>query len=338
MTSRRIVSFGEVLLRLSAPDSELLLQSPRLSVHVGGAEANVAVSLACLGLDSAMVSVVAGNALGAAAIGELRRRGVDVSGIARADGRMGLYFLTPGAVTRPSEVLYDRAASAFAEAAPDRIDWPAQLKGAAWLHLSGVTPAIGPNAAAAAIGAAKAAEAAGVPLSFDGNYRPTLWAAWQGDGPALLAELLSRATIAFADERDIGLVLGRTFDGTTPRERLRRAAGAAFAAWPALQRIACTTRLQHAVGAHDLSAVMITRESEFDAPAVSLSGIVDRIGGGDAFAAGVLFGLTTGLADEESLRFGLAAACLKHATPGDFNLASAAEVRAAMQGGFDVRR
>lgn len=338
MTPGRVVCFGEILLRLSAPVGEVLLQTPRLAAHIGGAEANVAVSLARLGLPSAMVSVVPDNALGRTARDELRRHGVDVSGVATAAGRMGVYFLTPGAVTRPSEVLYDRAGSAFAEAAPEAIDWGVQLQGAEWLHLSGVTPAIGPNAAAAAIRAAAAAEAAGVKLSFDGNYRAKLWAAWAGDGPRLLGEILSRAAIAFADERDIALVLGRSFEGGSAQDRLMRAADAAFAAWPRLQRIACTHRVQHAVGTHDLSACLVTRAGVVTADAVPLAGIVDRIGGGDAFAAGVLYGLSTGMADREALRFGLAASCLKHSIMGDFNLSSAADVRAMLDGGLDVRR
>lgn len=338
MSDGRVACFGELLLRLSAPGHELLLQTPRLDVHVGGAEANVAVGLARLGRPAAMISAVPDNALGQAALGELRRHGVDVSAVRTLRGRMGLYFLSAGAVTRPSEVLYDRAGSAFAQAPPDLVDWDAALSGASWLHLSGVTPALGAHAAEAAIRAAEAAVRLGVPVSFDGNYRAKLWAAWEGDGPGILRRLLAAADLAFADERDIALVLGERFDGGDAPTRLERAAAAAFAAFPRLRRIACTIRVQHAVGHHELSATLATRAGLCGAGTIALSGIVDRIGGGDAFAAGLLFGLTGGLDDQASLDFALAAAALKHSVPGDFGLASEADVRAALQGGFDVRR
>ncbi|MDF2481782.1 MAG: sugar kinase [Stenotrophomonas indicatrix] len=162
----RIVCFGELLLRLGAPGRELLLQSPQLQVHVGGAEANVAVSLSRFGHDVAMVSTVAGNALGAHALAELRRHGVDTRGVREdAEGRMGLYFLTTGAVQRASEVVYDRADSAFANSTAADYDWPALLQGAQWLHLSGVSPALGADVAQATLAAARAARALGVRVS-----------------------------------------------------------------------------------------------------------------------------------------------------------------------------
>jgi 2-dehydro-3-deoxygluconokinase len=253
---------------------------------------------------------------------------------------MGLYFLTPGAVCRPSDIVYDRAGSAFAEAAADAVDWDVELEGAGLLHLSGVTPALGPNGSAAALRAARAAKAKGVKVSFDGNYRGKLWAAWNGDGPKVLRQLLDCADIAFVDERDVALVLGRQFDGDTPEARRRAGATAAFEAFPGLQRIASTFRAARQIDHHELSAVMFTRGvGEFRTRAIPLTGIVDRIGGGDAFAAGVLHGLRTGAEDQAALEFGLAAACLKHAIPGDFNLAGAADVRSFLeQDGLDVRR
>ena len=195
--SGRIACFGELLLRLGAPGRELLLQSPRLEVVVGGAEANVAVSLARFGHPVAMLGTVADNALGHAALGELRRHGVDTAPVRLAAGRMGLYFLATGAGYRPSEVLYDRAGSAFATAPADAYDWPALLRGAGWLHVSGVTPALGPPTAAAAADAVRAAVAAGLRVSFDGNFRPSLWAAWGADPAPLLRPLLDGAEIAF---------------------------------------------------------------------------------------------------------------------------------------------
>lgn len=334
----KIVCFGELLLRLNAPGRERLLQSRKLEVHIGGAEANVAVSLAQFGLEAAMASIVAANALGDAALGELRRYGVDVSACQRRAGRMGLYFMTAGAVRRPSEILYDRAGSAFAEAEADAIDWPIILHDAAWLHLSGVTPAVGPKAAAAAMRAAKSAGAAGVKVSFDGNYRGQMWAAWKGDGPGVLREILSRTTLAFINERDIGLILGKSYAGD--EEDARQAAFAdAFAAFPSLQSIAATSRRQQSVDHHRLSAIMVTRGGEWRSGEYELAGVVDRIGAGDAFAAGILHALAAGRNEQFGIDFAAAAAAFKHSVPGDFNIASADEIEQAMAAtSFDVRR
>ena len=336
----RIVCFGELLLRLGAPGRELLLQSPRLEVHVGGAEANVAVSLSRFGHDAALVSVVPDNPLGAAAAGEMRRHGVDSREIRVLPGRMGLYFLSTGAGHRPSEVLYDRAGSAFAGTAAEVYDWPSLLQGTDWLHLSGVTPALGENAAVAAIAAVRAARAMGVRVSFDGNFRPKLWQAWQGDAPGILRQILAETDLLFADHRDMAVILGTTFAESSPEALVEAAANAAFAAFPRLGRLASTIRRQHSVDSHGLSAVMFSRDGQRQqADAHEITGIVDRIGAGDAFAAGLLHGMLAGMQDGDSLRFGLAAACLKHSVPGDFNLLGAADVAAFVnEGRYDVRR
>lgn len=334
----KIVCFGELLLRLNAPGRERLLQSRKLDVHVGGAEANVAASLAQFGLDAAFASVVADNVLGDGALGELRRYGVDVSHCLRRSGRMGLYFMSAGAVRRRSEILYDRAGSAFAEAASDAIDWPLALHGAGWLHLSGVTPAIGAKAAAAAVRAVKAAREAGVKVSFDGNYREQMWAAWKGDGKAVLHEILTNANLAFINERDIGLVLGKSFEGDD--EDARRAAFTeAFAAFPSLQMIAATSRRQQSVDHHSFSAALVCRDGAWHSGEYELAGVIDRIGAGDAFAAGVLYSLTAGKGEQFAVDFAAAAAVFKHSVPGDLNIASFAEVEQAMAAtSFDVRR
>ena len=336
----RVVCFGELLLRMSAPGRERLLQSPQLEVRIGGAEANVGVSLSYFGHQVAAVGTLADNPLGEAAAGELRRHGLDTSGLRKAAGRMGLYFLAPGAIHRPAEVLYDRADSAFALAAADAYDWPTLLHGADWLHLSGVTPALGARTAAAALAAARAARAAGVKVSFDGNFRPRLWEAWNGDAKAILSELMAEADLLFADYRDMSVVLGGRFPQADPQERVEAAAAAAFAAFPHLEWMACTLREAHNVDRHSLSGVLVGRDSgTATAPREDVGPIVDRIGGGDAFAAGVLHGLIRGWEPERTIRFGLAAGCLKHSIPGDFNLVSEAEVEALMgEGRYDVRR
>jgi 2-dehydro-3-deoxygluconokinase len=336
----RVVCFGELLLRLGAPGRELLLQSPQLQVHVGGAEANVAVSLARLGHDAAFVGAVADNALGEAALGELRRHGVDTRGVRKAEGRMGLYFLAPGAGQRPSEVLYDRAASAFAVAGGGGHDWSALLDGADWLHVSGVTPALGGDTAGATLAAMRAARAAGVRVSFDGNFRPKLWQAWNGDVAAILRGLLAEADLVFANERDIEVVLGRRFELNDAKERFHVAAQAAFDAFPNLQRMAATVREQRSVDHHVLGALDASRGgARHETARHEVGPIVDRIGTGDAFAAGVLHGILAGMDDGEGLEFGLAAAALKHSVPGDFNPLSAAEIASFAAGeGYGVRR
>lgn len=337
----RVVCFGELLLRLGAPGRELLLQTPQLQVHVGGAEANVAVSLASLGHDVQMVSTVPGNALGRHAVAELRRHGVGVAAVREVEGdRMGLYFLATGAVQRASEVVYDRAGSAFANRNASDHAWPALLSGAHLLHVSGVSPALGANVAESVLGAVRAARAAGVQVSFDGNYRSSLWRRWDGDAAAILREVFAEADIVFADHRDIELVMGLHFAQDDAIARTEAAAATAFAAFPHLRWLSCTQREVISADHHVLGALLLGRDgTRAQAAPRPLPGIVDRIGGGDAFAAGILHGLLSGLGAESTVRFGLAAGALKHAIPGDFSPAREAEVRALMESHpFDVRR
>ena len=329
----RFVCFGELLIRLSPPGRELLLQTPQLTTHYGGAEANVAISLARLGHDARMVSVVPDNALAQGAIGELRRYGVDTSGVQNGAGRMGLYFMTAGAGQRPSDVLYDRAQSAFALAAPDAIDWKTALGGADWLHVSGVTPAVSANAADAALRAVKAARAAGVKVSFDANFRAKLWEVRGDDPRPTLNALFAEADLMFANARDITLVTGDKCGSD------EEAAKVAFARYPNLQRIAATERKVVSSDHHELCGLMFTRAGATRTANNSITGIVDRIGGGDAFAAGLLHGIANGADDQNMLDFAVAAACLKHTIPGDFNLASQADVLFHLSAsGSDVRR
>ena len=331
--------FGELLLRLSAPGNELLLQTGALAVHIGGAEANVAVSLAQLGHPAFMASVVPDNALGRACIGELRRHGVHTEAIHTRPGRMGLYFLTIGAGQRPSEVLYDRADSAFALAPPGLMDWREILSEVSWLHVSGITAAIGPGAAESALRAVRAAREQGRSVSFDCNYRSKLWERWQGDARTILRELVAEADLLFAEERDMALILGRDFQERPAQERFQAAATETLALFPQLRRIATTARTQRSVDDHDLTAKLMTREGLLTTRTYCIGRIIDRIGSGDAFAAGVLHGLETGLDDQATLDFGLAAACLKHSIPGDFNLIGVADVHNLLQDtGFTVKR
>ena len=332
-----VALFGELLLRLTAPGRELLLQSPRLDVHVGGAEANVAIALASLGHEARMVSAVPPNALGQAAAGTLRRWGVDTRGVRTLPGRMGLYFLAPGAGLRPSDIVYDRTGSSFALAGADAFDWDRLLDGVELLHLSGITPALGPGSAEMAVRAAEAAEARGVRISFDGNYRAQLWEAWDSDPRAILTEVVRRAEIFFGNHRDVSLLLGRQFSGDGA-DRRREASEAAFAAFPKLRLIASTARHVDDADRHRIAARVDTRDAHEQTDEVIVAGIVDRIGAGDAFAAGILHGLLSGATLEATVRAGLALTCLKHSLPGDAALFGPRDIDAFWAGEFDVRR
>ena len=333
----RIVCFGELLLRLTAPGRDFLLQSGRFDVHVGGAEANVAVALARLGHDVAMVSRVPDNALGDAAAGHLRRYGVDASGVTAGPGRMGLYFLSPGAGVRPSDIVYDREGSAFALSGPEDFDWDALLEGADLLHLSGVTPALGRTSADAALAAARAARAKGVPVSFDGNYRAQLWERWDGNPAEILRDVVEKADILFGNHRDLSLLLGRTFDGEG-EGRSREAAEAAFAAFPQLRLIASTARHVADADTHRISARIDGSDGAAQTGEVAVAGIVDRIGAGDAFAAGVVHAMRQGLDLAAIVHAGLALTCLKHSLPGDASLFAQRDIDAFLAGERDVRR
>ncbi|WP_448663424.1 sugar kinase [Sphingomonas sp. CJ20] len=331
-----LIGFGEILLRLNPCDHAPLAQVDRFQVHAGGAEANVAGALAALGHRTAMISAVADQPLGERALRALRAAGVDSQRVRRGPGRQGLYFLNPGASLRASEILYDRDASSFAHADWSTADWPALLAGHDWLHVSGITPALGPALADATLAAMRAARAAGMHVSYDGNYRPQLWARWS-DAPApILRALVAQADLFFGNHRDFSLLLERDFPGDGLNRR-REAAEAGFAAFPNLRWIASTARHVESVGEHRLRARIDTVEQAFVTEERVIPGIIDRIGTGDAFAAGVLHGLMRGTDAQTAVEHGLALACLKHSVPGDMTLFDSAAL-AAFDAGMDVRR
>lgn len=334
-----VVVFGELLLRLAAPGHELLLQSPRLTALFGGAEANVGVGLAAWGHTVRAVSTLPDNPIGRACAGELRRHGVGTDGICYADGRMGLYFLSAGAVTRPSEVIYDRARSAFADADPAAYDWQALLAGADWLHICGITPAVSPQAETAARAALQAARALGLKVSFDCNYRQKLWTARGGNAPAILRGFIEQCDLLFANERDAALLLDLDVDKLEEAARFPAAAQALFDACPRLQTIATTVRSHHGVDHQDLYGKLATRHSLHQSRTHGLAGIVDRIGSGDAYAAGLLHGLIQGWEPDRALAYATTAAALKHSIPGDALPLPEADILAAQDAdGLDVRR
>jgi 2-dehydro-3-deoxygluconokinase len=332
-----VTCFGEILLRLSPPGRQLLVQAGSLEMVVGGAEANVASALASLGHRVQFAGVVADNPLGERALAALRGSGVEVEHVARAPGRMGLYFLEAGSGPRPSAITYDRAGSAFAEAAPESIDFAAALDGARLLHCGGITPALGHKGVALARAAQAAATAAGVPICFDGNFRAQLWAAWDSNPAAILRELVDDATILIGNHRDIALLLGRPFSGDGEGRR-REAAEAAFETFPRLELIASTARHLVTSDHHRISARVDSREGSHQTDEIDVTEIVDRIGTGDAFAAGVLDGWLAGGDLAVMAGRGLALAALKHSIAGDMCPVSRTMLDSFSVGAGDVRR
>jgi 2-dehydro-3-deoxygluconokinase len=304
---------------------------------VGGAEANVSVSMSLFGHDTAIISAVPDNAIGRATVSELRKHGVDVQGIKQRTGEMGLYFLTQGALHRPSEVLYQRSHSVFASLPASEYEWDALLKDAAWLHLSGITPAVSAEGTAAASAAVAAAKRLGVKISFDCNYRSRVWDRRAHEAPAILKALVANATVLFADSRDLALIFESPPAQTAADEKALRLK--AFAAFPQLQWLTALQRKSEQVDSQELSGVLYTKEGEYQARSYRMASIVDRIGAGDAFAAGILHGHVRQYGEQQSLEFGVAAACLKHSIPGDVNLVTTDDVQQLLTGArIDVRR
>jgi 2-dehydro-3-deoxygluconokinase len=326
-----------MLLRLSPPGAVPLAQSGTLEVNVGGAETNVAAALASLGKPARMITALPDNPLGLKAKAALGAAGVDTRFVTFGEGRIGLYFLEPPAGPRGGRVTYDRGGSVFARARPGDFDFAGALGGAQLLHVSGITPALGPGGCELIRAAVDAARAAGVPVSFDGNYRGNLWDSWDSNPREVLSELVREAQILFGNHRDISLLLGRDFPGDGP-DRRREAAEAAFAAFPGLQTIASTAREVVDSGTHRLAARVDTPDASWQTEPIAIAGIVDRIGTGDAFAAGVLHRHLAGTGPRECAEAGLALAALKHGVPGDMILASEGDLRDFRPGGGDVRR
>ena len=332
-----VTCFGELLLRLTPPGSQLMVQADSLELHPGGAEGNVAAALACLGHGVRFTGLVSDNALGDRAVTALRSAGVDTRFLARAPGRMGLYFMEDGAGPRPSAITYDRASSAFAQADPTAIDFAGALAGARLLHTGGITPALGPKGVVLSKAANAAAIATNVPICFDGNYRGALWSSWDCNPGAILRQLVGDATILIGNHRDISLLLGKAFSGEGA-DRRREAAEAAFTAFPKLQLIASTARHLVTSDHHRIAARVDSRKGSYQTDEIDVTGIVERIGTGDAFAAGVLHAWL-GSGDEAAMaETGLALTALKHTVPGDLCLINGATLEDFSASGGDVRR
>ncbi|HEY2434385.1 MAG TPA: sugar kinase [Vicinamibacterales bacterium] len=332
----RVVTFGEIMLRLGSPGFERLLQSAALTATFGGGEANVAVSLAQFGLPSDYVTRLPVNALGDAAVRALRAEGVGTAHIARGGSRLGIYFTESGASQRASTVLYDRAHSAISEIPPDAVQWEAVMAGAAWFHVTGITPALGAKTVAATQASIAAAKRAGAKISVDLNYRKKLWT--EAQAQTVMRPLMSAVDVVIANEEDLQSVLGVTVSGTDvtsgtlnvdayrdAAEQVTRTLGPPLVAITLRESLSASDNGWSAV-LWDGAAGTLHRSQHY---AVRL---VDRIGGGDSFAAGLIYGLVTGRSNEDALRFAVAASALQQTIPGDFNRVTLAEVEALANG------
>ncbi len=334
----KIITFGEVMLRLKSPAYERLFQSPVLEATFGGGEANVSVSLANYGLDTAFVSVLPEGAVGDACIREMRGFGVDTSRIVRKAGRMGIYYLETGAVQRPSKVIYDRAGSTMAEAVSGDIDWDKAFEGATWLHLTGITPAISAGAAELSIEAVKAAKAHGLHVSCDLNYRKNLWK-YGKRADEVMTELVKYVDTVIANEEDVQKALCISADsaaavdeGEINVELYKAIAGKVMKAYPNVKRVAITLRESKSANHNDWSACLYNGKDFFLSRKYSITDIVDRVGGGDSFGGGLIYGLNVYGDEKQALEFAVAASCLKHTIPGDYNRVTVAEVESLMKG------
>lgn len=334
----RIITFGEIMLRLKSPGFERLLQSAVFEATFGGGEANVAVSLANYGLQAAFVTVLPDNEITDACVAELRRFGVDTSLIVRVPGRMGVYYVETGSNQRPSKVIYDRANSAIALAKPGTIDWEKAFDVGKWFHITGITPAISQSAADLSLIAVKAAKQAGLTVSCDLNYRGKLWK-YGKTAPEVMRELVKHVDIGIANEEDCQKALGIKMDikvekGELDMEEYRKLTDKVLSAFPNLKMIAITLRSSHSADQNGWAACLNDGKRFVVSRQYEITDIVDRVGGGDAFAGGFIYGLITGRGrpPEDALNFAVAASCLKHSIPGDFNRATIAEVENLMRG------
>ena len=332
----KYLTFGELMLRLKSPGKERFLQSPSLEATFGGGEANVAVSLANYGLDAEFLSVIPDNAIGDAAIGELRRFNVDTSKVIRTEGRMGIYYLETGANQRASKVIYDRAYSAISLFNPAGYDWDSIYEGVKWLHISGITPAISEETKDASILAVKEAKKRGVTVSIDLNYRKNLWK-YGVDAKEVMTEMTKYADIIIANEEDCQKSLGLKCEsnvegGKLDQEDYKKLSDSLLEKFPNVKKVAITLRESKSADINFWAAALNNGSEFIVSRKYEMYDIVDRVGGGDSFAGGLIYGLNELEGDREALEFAVAASCLKHTIDGDFNRVTIDEVMKLAKG------
>ncbi len=327
--AKRVVTFGEIMLRLAPEGYNRFVQADTYGATYGGGEANVAVSLSNFGLDAAFVTKLPAHEIGQAGVNALRRFGVDTQHIVRGGDRVGIYFLEKGASQRPSKVIYDRAGSSIMTAKPEEFNWENILDGADWFHFTGITPALGDNAAQACLDALKVCRAKGITVSCDLNYRKKLWS--REKAGQVMAQLCEYVDVCIANEEDAADVFGIHADNTDitggkvdhegykdVARKLKERFG--------FKQVAIT--LRGSVSANDNNwAAMLYDGNAYSFSKNYLIHIVDRVGGGDSFGAGLIYACLEGYAPQQAIDFAVAASCLKHTIEGDFNQVSVAEVQ-----------
>lgn len=332
----KVLTFGEIMLRLKAPGHERFFQSPVMEATFGGGEANVAVSLANYGMDAELLTVLPDNDIAEACIRQLRYFGVGTGKILRGEGRVGIYYLEAGANQLPSKVVYDRAGSALALAQPGSIDWDAAFDGVGWFHITGITPAISKTAMELSLESVREAKRRGITVSCDLNYRKNLWK-YGVKASEVMRQLAQYVDVAIANEEDVQKSLEITSDvdvaaGCLDREKYRALGDKVLAAYPNMQCIAITLRESHSADWNGWAACLNDRQSFLLSKQYEIRDIIDRVGGGDSFAGGLIYGLTHYDSHQTALEFAAAASCLKHSIIGDFNRVSVSDVEKLMGG------
>lgn len=330
----KFVTFGEIMLRLAPMGYDRFVQSKEFGVVYGGGEANVAVSLANYGKDACFVTKLPAHEIGQSAVNELRRYGVDTSKIIRGGERIGIYYCEKGASQRPSKVIYDRTHSSIADAKREDFNWKEIFKDAEWFHFTGITPALSDECAAITLDAVKAAKEAGVMVSVDLNFRKKLWSSEKAG--KVMGELVKYCDLVIANEEDAEKVFGIKAEetditgGTLSNEGYKNVASQLVERFN-LKYVAITLRESFSASDNGWSAMLYDGKDYYNSKKYKIH-IVDRVGGGDSFGAGLIYGLSSGLSNQDSLEYAVAASCLKHSVEGDFNLVSLEEVETLMKG------
>ena len=336
---KKVITFGEIMMRLNPEGYRRFVQADRFEASYAGGEANVAVGLAQFGMDAAFVSKVPAHEIGQCAVNELRRFGVDTSLILRGGDRLGLYYVEKGASQRASKVIYARAGSAIAKAAVSEFDWDAIFENVAWFHWTGITPALGGELPEICLEACKAAKAHGVTISCDLNFRKKLWTSAQAN--AVMSKLMPYVDVCIANEEDAKDVFGIAASGTDiaagklSREGYRSVAEQLCARF-GFKAVAITLRGSISASDNDWAAMLYTGGETYFSPTYHIR-IVDRVGGGDSFGAGLIYAMLNGKAPQDTVNFAVAASCLKHSIEHDFDLVSVSEVEALAAGNASGR-
>ncbi|MCL2018224.1 MAG: sugar kinase [Oscillospiraceae bacterium] len=333
---RQAVTFGEIMLRLKSPNFERLFQSPALEATFGGGEANVAASLSMFGIPARFVSVLPDNDIGDACIGELRRFGVDTGAVLRKSGRLGIYFLETGSNQRASNVIYDREGSLISQVKTSDINWREVFTGTDWFHITGITPSLSQSAADASLEAVKIANEMGLTVSCDLNFRAKLWKYGKA-APEVMRELFKYVHVGIANEEDCQKSLGIKSDESVTKGELctdayKKLGNQVMAEFPNLKYIAITLRESKSANINNWAACLNDGKNFYLSKKYELTDIVDRVGGGDSFGAGLIYGLSAYDEPQKALEFAVAASCLKHTIQGDINRVKVGEVEKLMGG------